>query len=180
MLGVILIGVVGVIFLTELSSETIWVETASVIAISVIVIWLLIRFDLVHAGRPHKQAKDADKQRWAEDEAEKIQVIWLKTVAAKEAEKNVERLGSSAPAATDPAKADPGGAAASAFGAIGTMTTAYFGIRATSNAAQSFVPSTPTAPPGTADGPSGPGDGPPRPPTAERAAPSAEVPEADT
>jgi uncharacterized membrane protein len=60
MLRIILIGSVAVIFLTELSQETIWEETAGAIAVALIVIWLLLWFDLVRAGRPHKQAKQTE------------------------------------------------------------------------------------------------------------------------
>jgi glyoxylase I family protein len=112
MLGIILIGSVGVIFLTELSQETIWEETAGAVAVSLIVIWLLLRFDLVRAGRPHKQANSEEQRKWARREAKKIQADWKGTDAAKEAEKDLELLGSSATAATNPAKADPGGPAA--------------------------------------------------------------------
>jgi hypothetical protein len=111
MLGIVLIGSVGVIFITELSQETIWEETASAVAVSLIVIWLLLRFDLVRAGRPHKQASNEEARRWAEFEAGKIQDDWAGTDAAKEAEDNLERLDSSAMTATDPTKADPGPAA---------------------------------------------------------------------
>jgi hypothetical protein len=112
MLGVILIGSVGVIFLTELSQETIWEETAGAIAVSLIVIWLLLRFDLVGAGRPHKQANNEKGRRRANFEADEIQDEWVKGNAGKEAKKNVEALGSSATVATDLANAGPGGPAA--------------------------------------------------------------------
>jgi hypothetical protein len=48
----------------------------------------------------------------------------------------------------------------SAFTAIGTMTTAYFGIRATSNTAQSLVPAIHTITSGQNGGPSGQNSGP--------------------
>lgn len=112
MLGIVLIGSVGVIFITELSQETIWEETASAVGVSLIVIWVLLRFDLVRAGRPHKQANNEEARRWAEFEAGKIQDDWAGTDAAKEAEDNLERLDSSATTATDSTKADAGGPAA--------------------------------------------------------------------
>lgn len=83
MIGIILIGSAGVIFLTELSDETIWEEAVAVIVGSLIVIWLLIRFDLVFAGRRNQ----------AEDEAEDRRRRWARTQAAKEAKKTVDLLG---------------------------------------------------------------------------------------
>src|SRR5262245_6181105 len=83
MIGIILIGSAGVIFLTELSDETIWEEAVAVIVGSLIVIWLLIRFDLVFAGRRNQ----------AEDEAEDRRRRWARTKAAKEAKKTVVFLG---------------------------------------------------------------------------------------
>jgi hypothetical protein len=80
MLGVVLIGSVGVIFITELSQETIWEETAGAIAVSLIVIWLLIRYDVVRAGRPRKQ-----------DEGErKVAGEKLEDKAGQEAEESVK------------------------------------------------------------------------------------------
>jgi len=112
MLGIILIGSVGVIFLTELSQETIWEETAGAIVASLILIWLLLRFDVVHAGRPHEQAKNQKEQRWQAEkmriEAEEIRAKWDEAEEAKEAERNVKILGCSATAAKDPAEANPG------------------------------------------------------------------------
>jgi hypothetical protein len=115
MLGIGLIGSVGVIFITELSQETIWEETAGAIAVSLIVIWLLIRFDVVGAGRPHKQGASEEKQKWEaeklEDEVEKIRKHWAEDKAGKEAGESVELLGR--PAMTDSlAKAGPGGSRA--------------------------------------------------------------------
>jgi hypothetical protein len=114
MLGVLLIGSVAVIFLTGLSTETIWVETAAAIAGSLIVIWLLLRFDLVGAGRVHEQAEE--KKEWEaeklERKAKKIQKKWVQRDAGREAKKNLELLLSSDIATTDLANADPGGPAA--------------------------------------------------------------------
>jgi len=104
MLGIVLIGSVGVIFLTELSPETIWEESAIAVAVSLIVIWSLLRFDLVRAGRPHKQHDNKEARKWAESEAGKIRDDWARSEAAKEAEKNVKLLDPSAAAATDPEK----------------------------------------------------------------------------
>jgi len=97
MIGVILIGSAGVIFLTELSDETIWEETVAVIVGSLIVIWLLIRFDLVFAGRRNQ----------AEDEAEDRRRKWAGTHAAKEAEKSVKLLGSRSLDGQRPNKGQP-------------------------------------------------------------------------
>jgi phage terminase large subunit-like protein len=100
MLGIGLIGSVGVIFLTELSQETIWEETAGAIAGSLIVIWLLIRFDVVGAGRPHKQSQNEEEQereaKKLEGEVEKIRKHWAKGKAGKEAAESVKLLGRSA------------------------------------------------------------------------------------
>jgi hypothetical protein len=68
-LGIILIGSVGVIFLTELSKIT-WEEAVVVIAVALVVIWFLIWLDFVFAGRggqrrraaQEKEQKDADKE----------------------------------------------------------------------------------------------------------------------
>jgi len=115
MLGIGLIGSVGVIFLTELSQETIWEETAGAIAGSLIVIWLLIRFDFVGAGRPHKQGENEELQEWKakklEGEAEKIRKHWAKGKGGKEAGESVKLLGRSAITASL-ANAGPGGSRA--------------------------------------------------------------------
>src|SRR5262249_20008804 len=63
MIGIILIGSAGVIFLTELSDETIWEEAVAVIVGSLIVIWLLIRFDLVFAGRRNQAGHEGEERR---------------------------------------------------------------------------------------------------------------------
>lgn len=78
MLGIVLIGSVGAIFLTELSQETIWGETVGAIAGSLIVIWLLIRFDIVRAGRKREAKK-------LEDQAKKIKTNWAEDRAGQEA-----------------------------------------------------------------------------------------------
>jgi len=87
MIGVILIGSAAVIFITELSEETIWEETVAVIVGSLIVIWFLIRFDLVFAGRRNQ----------AVDEAEDGREKWARTQAAREAKDMVELFGSRSP-----------------------------------------------------------------------------------
>src|SRR5262249_47778949 len=99
MIGVILIGSAGVIFLTELSDETIWEETVAVIVGSLIVIWLLIGFDLVFAGR----------QNQAEEEGEDRGRKGAGTHGAKEAEKSVKLLGSRSLDGKRPNKGHPRG-----------------------------------------------------------------------
>jgi hypothetical protein len=68
MLGIILIGSAAVIFLAKLSEEMTWEEPVVVIMVTLIVIWLLLRFDLVRAGsggwrqgKQERERKDADE-----------------------------------------------------------------------------------------------------------------------
>jgi hypothetical protein len=126
MLGIVLIGSVGAIFLTELSPETIWEETAGAIAGSLIVIWLLIRFDVVRAGRPRKQDEKEEKQKRdakkLEAKVEEIKKKWAMDAAGQEAEENVKLLSPSATAASCTA-------AAAAILAVGQGDTGHEGGR---------------------------------------------------
>jgi len=64
MIGIILIGIVGVIFVTELSPEVRWFESVPAIAISLLVVCGMLRWNLVLAKRqprPGRMSKDVKK-----------------------------------------------------------------------------------------------------------------------
>src|SRR5262249_22223966 len=69
MIGIIFIASAGVIFITKLSVGVNWKATVSVIAGSLIAIWLLLWSDLIVAGR--KQVKNEEDNQ-AKNEAKKI------------------------------------------------------------------------------------------------------------
>jgi hypothetical protein len=73
MLGIILIGSVGVIFLNNVSIIS-WEETVIVIAATLIVIWFLICFDFVFAGRGgwRHRHRASQEREWDIQEAAKI------------------------------------------------------------------------------------------------------------
>ena len=75
-LGIILIGSVGVIFLTELSKIT-WKEAAIVIAVALVVIWFLIWLDFVFAGRGGQRRRAAQKQERKDADNEAAEIVGL-------------------------------------------------------------------------------------------------------
>ena len=84
MLGILLIGSAGVLLLAELrlpaegeqavQSEMTWTEIGVVIALTLITVWVLLRFDLVFArrGRGWKRGAEEKEREQAKDEAAKI------------------------------------------------------------------------------------------------------------